>query len=157
MKVIDLHDMIKHRATYRTTWARGVQAYMLEMLEPIINGDYPGLNGDSDVSQVKLSHLINHCEGDFLSLTGTTDGKSWQKLKDLCREASRGGSFLIYDDEIVERLFPKSGRTRSRYQNAIYFQGLAITEAVSTLRKGVKAYLQAHEPETYARLYGKKN
>ena len=157
MKVIDLHTMIKGRTICRSTWGRGIQAYMLEMLEPIINGDYPGVNGDSDVSQVKLSHLINHCGGDFMSLTGKTDTESWQKVKDLCREASNGGNFLIYNEDIMERLFPKSARTISRENNALYFQGLAITEAVSAIRRAVKIHLQIYEPETYAKLYCKKN
>ena len=157
MKVIDLHSMIKGRTCYRSTWARGIQAYMLEMLDSIIAGDYSEVNGDSDVSQVKLSHLINHCGGDFLSLTDTTDTESWRKVKDLCRDASNGGNFLIYNEDIMERLFPKSARTRSRENNAIYFQGLAVTEAVSTLRRAVKIHLQIAEPETYAKLYGKKN
>ena len=63
----------------------------------------------------------------------------------------------MYNEDIMERLFPKSARTRSRENNALYFQGLAITEAVSTLRKTVKIHLQIYEPETYAKLYGKKN
>ena len=157
MNVNDLNSMIQGRTIYKSTWARGIKAYMLEMLESIINGDYPGLNGDSDVSQVKLSNLINHCGGDFLSLTDTTNSETWGKVKDLCREASNGGNFLIYNEDIMERLFPKSARTRSRENNALYFQGLAITEAVSTLRKTVKIHLQIYEPETYAKLYGKKN
>lgn len=153
MTVSDLYTQTNSLITCHTKWARGIREYMLEMLKPIISGKYPGLTKDSDVSEVKLSHLLNDDKGDFLSLTDTYDSEQWEKVKDLCRAASNDGKFLVHTDDIVEQLYTKSERTRARINNAIYFQGLAITDAVSYLLHGVKVHIKKFEPERYARLY----
>ena len=153
MTVSDLYTQTNSLITCHSKWARGIREYMLEMLKSIIGGKYHGLTEDSDVSEVKLSHLLNDDKGEFLSLTDTHDSEQWEKVKGLCRAASSDGKFLVHTDDIVERLYTKSERTRARVNNAIYFQGLAITEAVSYLLHGVKVHIKKFEPERYARLY----
>ena len=37
-----------------------------------------------------------------------------RKVESLCREASMGGNFIIYDEEILERCCPPSQRKRNR-------------------------------------------
>ena len=92
MKVIDLYEKLKARKAPRSTFGRAVQGYAEEMLESIINGDYSEVNQYSDVSMVKVSHLINHCDGDFLSLTDKADPDAWRKVN---YPPPKGGELLV--------------------------------------------------------------
>ena len=134
MKVIDLYEKLKARKAPRSTFGRAVQGYAEEMLESIINGDYSEVNQDSDVSMVKVSHLINHVDGDFLSLTDKADPDAWRKVRSLCHAASYGGNFLVYTQDVMENLYPKSKRTRANEETCLDKQGTALVKAISLLR-----------------------
>ena len=139
MKVIELYNKLKSRHTPRSTFGRAVKGYAEEMLESIIAGDYSDeVNQDSDVSQVKISHLINHCDGNFLSLTDKADPDQWRKVRSLCYDASYGGNFLVYTQDVMENLYPKSKRTRANEESCLEKQGTALVKAIYLLRLIVK-------------------
>lgn len=141
MKVIDLYNKLKARKAPRSTFDRAVQGYAEEMLEGIINGDFNDVKQDSDVSQVKVSHLINHVDGDFLSLTDKVDPDAWRKVRSLCHAASYGGNFLVYTQDVMENLYPKSKWTRANEESCLDKQGTALVKAIVLLRVITKAQL----------------
>ena len=139
MKVIDLYNKLKANKTPRSTFDRAVQGYAEEMLEAIINGDFNDVKQDSDVSQVKVSHLLNHVDGDFLSLTDKADPDAWRKVRSLCHDASYGGNFLVYTQDVMENLYPKSKWTRANEESCLDKQGTALVKAIALLRVITKA------------------
>lgn len=146
MKVIDLYNKIKSRKTPRSTFGRAVQGYAEEMLEAIMAGDYSDeVNQDSDVSQVKISHLVNHCEGNFLSLTDKADPDQWRKVRSLCHDASYGGNFLVYTQDVMENLYPKSKRTRANEESCLDKQATALVKAVALLRTIARANMMLEQ------------
>ncbi len=139
MKVIDLYNMYKSRPAPRSTFDRAVRNYQLEMLESIIDNNFKDVNKDSDVSQVKISHLLNHVEGDFLSLADKATNEQWATVRRLCREASYGGNFLIYTEDIMDNLYPKSKHTNARRETCLDKQAIALAKAISLMRVTVHA------------------
>ena len=113
MNVKDLYNEIKNE-TAKSQFGRGVIAYALEMLDPIIAGDYNGVNGDSEITALDLGHLINHVGGNPFKLNKVWGKDALSNVESLCREASMGGNFIIYDEEILERCCPPSQRKRNR-------------------------------------------
>ena len=113
MNVKDLYNEIKNE-TAKSQFGRGVIAYALEMLDPIISGDYKGVNGDSEITALDLGHLINHVDGNPYKLNKIWGTDALRKVESVCREASMGGNFIIYDEEILERCCPPSQRKRNR-------------------------------------------
>lgn len=138
MKVIDLYNFVKKRKTARSTFDRAVRGYAIEMLESIIDKQYRDVNGDSDVSQVKISHLLNHADGDFLSLVGKATKEQWAKVRSLCHEASYGGNFLVYTEDVMENLYPKSMRTNARRETCLDKQATALVKAIVLLRWDIR-------------------
>ena len=146
MKVIELYNKLKSCHTPRSTFGRAVKGYAEEMLESIIAGDYSDeVNQDSDVSQVKISHLINHCDGNFLSLTDKADPDQWRKVRSLCYDASYGGNFLVYTQDVMENLYPKSKWTRANEESCLEKQGTALVKAISLLRIIVKTNMMLEQ------------
>jgi hypothetical protein len=138
MKVIDLYNMYRNRPAPRSTFDKAVRNYQLEMLESIIDNNYRDVNKDSDVSQVKISHLLNHADGDFLSIADKATKEQWAKVRSLCHEASYGGNFLVYTEDVMENLYPKSKWTRANEESCLEKQGTALVKAISLLRVMVK-------------------
>lgn len=113
MNIKDLYNEIKNE-TAKSQFGRGVIAYALDMLDPIISGDYSDVNGDSEITALNLGHLLNHVDGNCYSLNTSWDKTAFAKAESLCSEASLGGNFIIYDEEILERCCPPSQRKRNR-------------------------------------------
>lgn len=139
MKVIDLYNMYRNRPAPRSTFDKAVRNYQLEMLESIIDNNYRDVNKDSDVSQVKISHLLGHAEGDFLSIADKATKEQWAKVRRLCRDASYGGSFLVYTEDVMENLYPKSMRTNARRETCLDRQAIALAKAISLMHVTVHA------------------
>lgn len=123
----------------RSTFDKGVLAYASEMLACIIAGDYNGVNGDSDVSALDLGHLLNHVDGNGMNLNRKWTAEEVNKCASLCTETSYGGNFLIYTDDIVERLFPKSRRTAAVRNESCTHQATALKKAVLRIKNLVMA------------------
>ncbi len=132
MNVKDLYNEIKNE-TAKSQFGRGVIAYALEMLDPIIAGDYKGVNGDSEITALDLGHLINHCGGNPFKLNKVWGKDALPKVKSLCSEASMGGNFIIYDEEILERCCPPSQRKRNR-SHSREIEANALFKAVSKIK-----------------------
>jgi hypothetical protein len=139
MKVIDLYNMYRNRPAPRSTFDKAVRNYQLEMLESIIDNNFKDVNKDSDVSQVKISHLLNHVEGDFLSIADKATKEQWAKVRSLCHEASYGGNFLVYTEDVMENLYPKSMRTNARRETCLDKQATALAKAISLMHVTVHA------------------
>lgn len=139
MKVIDLYNMYKGRPAPRSTFDKAVRNYQLEMLESIIDNNYRDVNKDSDVSQVKISHLLSHADGDFLSIADKATKEQWAKVRMLCHEASYGGNFLVYTEDVMENLYPKSMRTNARRETCLDKQAIALAKAISLMHVTVHA------------------
>ena len=134
MKVIDLYNFVKDRKTPRSTFDRAVRGYAIEMLESIIDKQYRDVNGDSDLSKVNIAHLLNHCDGNFLPLTEKSTPEQWAKVKSLAHEASYGGNFLVYTDDVMKNLYPPSKRTPRREETCLDKQATALVKAIVLLR-----------------------
>ena len=113
MNIKDLYNEIKNE-TAKSQFGRGVIAYALEMLDAVIAGDYSDVNGDSEITALNLGHLINHVDGNPYKLNKIWGTDALRKVESVCREASMGGNFIIYDEEILERCCPPSQRKRNR-------------------------------------------
>ena len=113
MNIKDLYTAIQNE-TAKSQFGRGVITYALEMLDKIIAGDYSDANGDTEVTALNLGHLINHVDGNNYQLNKIWDKNALVNVESLCREASMGGNFIIYDEEILERCCPPSQRKRNR-------------------------------------------
>ena len=137
MKISELYDKVQDRKT-DSTFGRGVTEYALEMLDSVISGEYDGISGDSDCTELNVGHLLNHVDGDSVKVDDAWDGETASKVRSLCDSASYGGNFLIYDDDIVERLCPPSTRKRNRGK-AMDLQGRALLLAVKYIRGVVRA------------------
>lgn len=110
----------------------GVTEYAKEMLESVIGGDYDGIDGKSFISALKVSHLLNHVGGDSIAVRGRWNEAEVAKIGHLCSEASRGGNFLVYDSDILERLCPPSQRRRNA-SRAMELQARALWQAVNII------------------------
>lgn len=111
MQVKDIYEKIQH-VSERSTYRKGVREYALEMLDSIISGNYEGIDGNSDPTCITVGHMLNHVGGDQYRLYGGWTVGAEMAVSNLCGEASRGGNFLIYDEDIVSRLVPKSRQGR---------------------------------------------
>ena len=137
MKISELYDKVQDRKT-DSTFGRGVTEYALEMLDSVISGEYDGISGDSDCTELNVGHLLNHVDGDSVKVDDAWDGETASKVRSLCDSASYGGNFLIYDDDIVERLCPPSTRKRN-HSKAMDLQCRALLVAVKYIRGVVRA------------------
>ena len=79
--VAEIRKAIKERKA-RSAWNRGVKEYMQEFLDHM--KDYRKLDENDEVAPVSMKELLN-------------GAKSWQHY-------SEGGSSLVYDCDICERL-----------------------------------------------------
>ena len=95
----------------------GVTEYAKEMLESVIGGDYDGIDGKSFIS---------------IAVRGRWNEAEVAKIGHLCSEASRGGNFLVYDSDILERLCPPSQRRRNA-SRAMELQARALWQAVNII------------------------
>lgn len=132
MNIKDLYNEIKNE-TAKSQFGRGVIAYALEMLDKIVAGDYSDVNGDSEVTALDLGHLINHVDGNNYKLNKIWGSDALRKVESLCREASMGGNFIIYDEEILERCCPPSQRKRNR-SHSREIETKAIFKAVRKIK-----------------------
>lgn len=132
MNIKDLYNEIKNE-TAKSQFGRGVIAYALEMLDAVIAGDYSDVNGDSEITALNLGHLINHVDGNNYTLNKIWGKDALPKVKSLCSEASMGGNFIIYDEEILERCCPPSQRKRNRSQSR-KIEAKAIFKAVRKIK-----------------------
>lgn len=137
MNIKELYEKVNERHT-NSTFGRGVTEYALEMLDSVISGEYEGISGDSDCSGLNVGHLLNHVDGNPVKVDDAWDGETASKVRSLCDSASYGGNFLIYDDDIVERLCPPSTRRRN-HGKAMDLQGRALLIAVKYIRGVVRA------------------
>ena len=137
MDIRELYGKVQGRKT-TSTFGRGVTEYALEMLDSVISGEYDGISGDSDCTELNVGHLLNHVDGDSIKVDDAWDGETASKVRSLCDSASYGGNFLIYDDDIVERLCPPSTRKRNR-SKTMDLQGRALLLAVKYIRGVVRA------------------
>jgi hypothetical protein len=137
MNIRELYGKVQERHT-NSTFGRGVTEYALEMLDSVISGDYDGISGDSDCTELNVGHLLNHVDGNLIKVDDVWDGETASKVRSLCDSASYGGNFLIYNDNIVERLCPPSTRKRS-YNKAMDLQGRALLLAVKYIRGVVRS------------------
>lgn len=85
-----------HLATGRSAWDKGVEKYALELLDDIIEGIDGGYYDADDLNSPALVEKM--------ALNGASD---WN-------EYSWGGSSLIYDGDIAERLCTPSELKRTR-------------------------------------------
>lgn len=111
---------------------RGVTEYAKEMLESVIGGDYDGIDGKCGISELKVSHLLNHVGGDSIAVRARWGVDVVAKIGQLCSEASRGGNFLVYDSDILERLCPP-GQRRRNASRAMELQTRALWQAVNII------------------------
>ena len=137
MNIRELYGKVQERKT-NSTFGRGVTEYALEMLDSVVSGEYDGISGDSDCTELNVGHLLNHVDGDSIKVDDAWDGETASKVRSLCDSASYGGNFLIYDDDIVERLCPPSTRKRN-HNKAMDLQGRALLLAVKYIRGVVRA------------------
>ena len=137
MKIKELYGKVQERKT-NSTFGRGVTEYALEMLDSVISGEYDGISGDSDCTELNVGHLLNHVEGNSIKVDDAWNGETASKVRSLCDSASYGGNFLIYDDDIVERLCPPSTRKRN-HSKAMDLQCRALLVAVKYIRGVVRA------------------
>jgi hypothetical protein len=63
MTIGELYEELKARKA-RSAFGRGVTEYALEMLEPVMSGDYDGITWDSACDVLDAGHLLNHVGGD---------------------------------------------------------------------------------------------
>ena len=66
------------------------------------------------------------------------DYSEWRKVRSLCYDASYGGNFLVYTQDVMENLYPKSKRTRANEESCLEKQGTALVKAIYLLRLIVK-------------------
>ena len=135
MNIKDLYNEIKNE-TAKSQFGRGVIAYALEMLDPIIVGDYKDVNGDSEITALNLGHLLNHVDGNNYTLNKIWGNDAIGSVKSLCGEASMGGNFIIYDEEILERCCPPSQRKRNR-SHSREIETNALYKAVCKIKRYV--------------------
>ena len=138
MNIKDLYNEIKNE-TAKSQFGRGVIAYALEMLDAVIAGDYSDVNGDSEITALDLGHLINHVDGNPYKLNKIWGTDALRKVESVCREASMGGNFIIYDEEILERCCPPSQRKRNR-SHSREIETRALFKAV----RKIKVYALKH-------------
>jgi hypothetical protein len=132
MTIEELYGKLQARSKARDHFHRGVTEYAKEMLESVIDGDYE-INGKCDISELKVSHLLNHIGGDSIAVCDRWSVDDVVKVRYLCSQASFGGNFLIYDADILERLCPISQRRRNM-SKAMELQTRALFQAVKIIR-----------------------
>lgn len=142
MNIKELYTAIQNE-TAKSQFGRGVIAYCMDMLDPIIAGDYKDVNGDSEVTALNLGHLLNHVDGNNYQLSKIWGKDAIGSVKSLCGEASMGGNFIIYDEEILERCCPPSQRKRNR-NHSREIETNALYKAVCKIKGyALKARIQA--------------
>jgi hypothetical protein len=139
-----LYEKIKGRAKPRSTFGKAVLGFAEQMLESICIGNYDDVNGESDVTELNVGHLICHKEAEDIPLDRRYDDGEVFKVKRLCREASYGGNFDIYTDTIVENLYPPSKRTRKAAETCLDKQADALYKAVCLVKRLILAELRAN-------------
>ena len=131
--IIDTIKKEVEARTGRSTWSKGVTAYALELvegLEEAIDGGY------FDVNDLKAPKLIER-----VLLNGASD---WSQY-------SWGGSFLIYNGDIAERLCTPSELKKTRHgerrpnsrEEWLDIQARALYQACNRVKKAVRAALAA--------------
>ena len=131
--IIDTIKKEVEARTGRSTWSKGVTAYALELvegLEEAIDGGY------FDVNDLKAPKLIER-----VLLNGASD---WSQY-------SWGGSSLIYNGDIAERLCTPSELKKTRHgerrpnsrEEWFDIQARALYQACNRVKKAVRAALAA--------------
>lgn len=90
MKIIEIQNKLK-AFNPKSAWKKGVREYALEIVEEYVSG---GAWNGVDITDARQ----------VLNYTYTKD----EKLLDIVRFMSEGGSFLIYNEDIAERLCTRS-------------------------------------------------
>lgn len=80
-----------------STWGKAVKAYALECLE---YAEQCGVKPNTPTDFLSIGHIMNHVGGNAIKI-GTWHSNAAQ---DIIKEASEGGNFLIYNEDIAERL-----------------------------------------------------
>lgn len=137
MTIKELYIKIKGMRPERSTFGRAVVGYALEMLENVLDGNYSDVSATSDVSELEVSHLLNHCEGE-IPMHRKWSSEEWGKISRLCSDASYGGNFLIYDDDLLENLYPPSKRTASARNNCLEKQASALRKAIVLIHNRIR-------------------
>lgn len=100
-------ESVKHEGT-RSKWDRAVMGYALEMLENVRTD-----RGDLPIGQVRIGTLINHVEGNAYAVSRAVLNTHCQEIDRLCYEASWGGNFRIYNDELADTFYTPSVKRRA--------------------------------------------
>lgn len=120
----------------KSAWSRGVKSYALEMLEKIEDTS-------AQADTITLGDLINH-----VGYKSVKIGCFSQSLG-ACSEASWGGNFEIYSEDIAQRLATpseikkctrKNGSFRSEVngKNWLDIQARAIWQAVMLIQRNAR-------------------
>lgn len=134
MKIIDIQNKLK-TFNPKSAWKKGVKTYALEIVEEYISGGAWNGVEITDVRQV-------------LDYTYTKD----EKLLNIVRTMSEGGSFLIYNEDIAERLCTRSELLHATHKDGslrehanareswLDVQSRAVYQAACMIRRVIAGY-----------------
>lgn len=80
-----------------SAWGKAMKTYALECLE---YAEQCGVKDDTEADKISLGSLMNHVGGNAIKI-GTWHSRA---ALDIIKEASEGGNFLIYNEDIAKRL-----------------------------------------------------
>lgn len=103
----NVRESIEHVKT-RSQWDRAVKGYALEMLDNVRMD-----RGNLPMGQVRIGTLINHVVGNRFAVSQASILTHLRIVDGLCHDASWGGNFRIYNDELADTFYTPGVKRRA--------------------------------------------